>query len=84
VNGGVSAGSASVGDDDRNHQRRSTPEVRAMLVRRFSILCLAVALAGAGFVTLLQNTDRTPYAWQAETAPACPLGVSRNCLKLVR
>lgn len=59
-----------------------------MLIRRFSIFCLAVALAGGGFVTLLQSSNRAPYAypysWQAETAPACPLGVNRDCLRLVR
>lgn len=55
-----------------------------MLVRRFSILCLAVALAGAGFVTLLQTSGRAPYAWRADTAPACPIGITRECLRLVR
>jgi len=55
-----------------------------MLFRRFSILCIAVALAGGGFVTLLQTADRAPYAWRAESAPACPLGVTRDCLRLVR
>ncbi|GAB4362458.1 MAG: hypothetical protein Kow0026_26260 [Oricola sp.] len=55
-----------------------------MLIRRFSIFCLAVALAGAGFVTLLQSTGRAPYSWQAQTAPACPLGVTRDCLQLMR
>ena len=59
-----------------------------MLIRRFSIFCLAVALAGGGFVTLLQSSGRaphsSPYSWQAETAPACPLGVTRDCLRLMR
>jgi len=55
-----------------------------MLVRRFSIFCLAVALAGGGFVTLIRTSERMPHAWQAETAPACPLGVTRDCLRLLR
>jgi len=59
-----------------------------MMIRRFSIFCLAVALAGGGLVTLIQTSDRapytSPYSWQAETAPACPLGVTRDCLSLVR
>ncbi len=55
-----------------------------MLFRRFSILCLVVALAGGGVVTLLQETGRAPRSWQAESAPACPLGVTRDCLRLLR
>lgn len=54
-----------------------------MLARRFTIVCLAAALAGGGLAMLIQETNRTPYGWKAETARACPLGVTRECLRLV-
>ncbi|QKV18590.1 hypothetical protein [Oricola thermophila] len=55
-----------------------------MPIRRFLVFCLAVALSGGGFVALLQTSGRTHHSWQAQTAPACPLGVTRDCLRLVR
>lgn len=55
-----------------------------MLARRFSIVCLFAALAGGGLAMLIQETGHSPYAWKTETSRACPFGVNRDCLRLVR
>jgi hypothetical protein len=55
-----------------------------MLSRRFTVVCLAAALAGGGLAMLIQETGRQPYPWRTETARACPFGVNPDCLRLVR
>ena len=55
-----------------------------MLARRFTLVCLAAMLAGGSLAMLIEDTNRSPYAWKSETARACPFGVTRDCLRLIR
>lgn len=40
-----------------------------MLARRFTIVCLLVAIFGMGLAMLVTEAKRPAYSWQAGTAP---------------
>jgi hypothetical protein len=44
----------------------------ATLVRRFTILCLAVTLFAIGLLTIVQNHARPPHVGQFELGAPCP------------
>jgi hypothetical protein len=42
-----------------------------MLARRFTIVCLLMALFGMGFAILVAEAGRLPRAWEESGANAC-------------
>lgn len=51
-----------------------------MLARRFTIVCLLMALFGMALSALVAKASRPAYSWEQGVARTCPVQTSLRCV----
>lgn len=51
-----------------------------MLARRFTIVCLLMALFGMAFSALVAKASRPAHSWEQGIARTCPAETSLRCI----
>lgn len=55
-----------------------------MLARRFTLVCLLVAIFGMGFAALVTEARRPAYSWQVGTVVPCVFDEGPRCAPTAR